>query len=76
MSRHFVVCESVDSRYLKKLLGRVYSLPLDKAVKDMEAELYCILIFEIIVSVAKKIPSGEEQKIEDKMIHHLSFCCL
>ena len=40
---------------------------MDKAVKDMEAKLYRILIFEMNVSVAKKIPSGEEQKIEDKM---------
>ena len=40
---------------------------MDKAVKDVEAELYSILILEINVSVATKIPSGEEQKIEDKM---------
>ena len=34
----------------------------------MEAELYRILILEINVSVAKKIPSGEEQRIEGKMM--------
>ena len=33
----------------------------------MEAELYRILVLAINVSVAKKNPSGEVQKIEDKM---------